>query len=604
VSRARVIGRDDPRRRRERGAIGILTPVVLLAIAIPVMMLGIDVGRLAWNRRELQEIADLAALDAMRAFGQCRETSEDPVAAAQASALRNGYDGNLADAPNKVEIGTVTTDANHLRHFTAGGTAATATAIRVFATRQVPFTIIASAFLPGSATLQVEAVASRVAEAGISAGSFAARFDTSDSWAWNATLGPLLGEPLSLSAISYQGLADANFTLGDLKAAANVGSLEELLDLELSAPEYLNLLADAVSDGGSASVVSTLNSLAGSADATLSVTLGDIIQVASGAHDAALDAQLNALDMLAVGAQVARGDAAVLISPLGLTIPGLASATAQLRIVQAPHVAIGAPGQDASGKWNTEVHTGQVRLAINLSLGNKSILGISVPVGIDLFVEAAQTDAHLDAIDCADADDPIHRAVVGVEPGIVRLGIGKFPDFMNSADPVPSKLTDVKVTLPPIIPFGPPVTVQVAEVTGFSDIDFQSSGIDLRFDGPFVDQIPVPSEENTQTVGTPLADAISNALAALLASSELQVTAVNGAVPLTTSQKNTVLTTVTNALQPVLSGPPALTGLDDYLTSLFDALGISLGGADITVTWLNAGQKRADGEVYGPVLVK
>jgi uncharacterized membrane protein len=592
-----VIGRDDPRRRCERGAIGMLTPVVLLSIAIPVLMLAIDVGRLAWSRRQLQEIADLAALDAMRAFGQCRETSEDPVAAAQASAARNGYDGNLADAPNVVELGSVTPDANHVRHFTAGGTAATATAVRVFATRQVPFTIIASTFLPGSATLQVEAVASRVAKASISAGSFAARFDTADSWAWNATLGPLLGEPLSLSAVSYQGLADANFTLGDLKAAANVGSLDELLDLQLSAPEYLDLLADAVSDGGSASAVSTLNALAGSADAALKVTLGDIVHLTAGASDAAFDAQLNALDMLAVGAQLARGDAAVLISPLGVTVPGLASATAQLRIVQAPDVAIGAPGQDANGKWNTEVHTGQVRLAINLSLGNKPILGFTVPVGIDLFVEAAQTDAYLDAIDCADADDPVHRAVVGVEPGLVRLGIGKFPDFMNSDDPEPSKLTDVKMTLPPIIPLGPPVTATVAEVTGFSDIHFQSSGVDLRFDGPFVDQIDVPSEDNTKTVGTPLGDAISNALATLLASSELDVTLV-GTVPLTTSQKNTVLSTVTSLLQPVL------TGFDPYLTSLFDALGISLGGADITVEWLNAKQKRAGGEVYGPVLVK
>ena len=59
-----------------------------------------------------------------------------------------------------------------------------------------------------------------------------------------------------------------------------------------------------------------------------------------------------------------------------------------------------------------------------------------------------------------------------------------------------------------------------------------------------------------------------------------------------------MLTTVTNALQPVL------TGLDAQLTGLFDALGISLGGADITVMSLNAGQKRAGGEVYGPVLVK
>jgi hypothetical protein len=37
----------------------------------------------------------------------------------------------------------------------------------------------------------------------------------------------------------------------------------------------------------------------------------------------AFDAQLNALDMLAVGAQVARGDAPSVLSPLGVSIPGV-----------------------------------------------------------------------------------------------------------------------------------------------------------------------------------------------------------------------------------------------------------------------------------------
>jgi uncharacterized membrane protein len=572
------IQRAAARRRRERGAIQFATPSVIL-LAIFVAALAVDVGRLAWNKRQLQEVADIAALDAMRAFGQCRENSGDPVAAAQASAVRNGYDGNLAATPNKVEIGSVSTQADGVRKFTAGGVAATATAVRVFATRQVPFTMIASALLPGEATLQAEAVAAREAIGSLSAGSFAARFDTGDSPAWNGTLGPLLGGNVALSAVSYQGLADANFALGDLVAAANVGSLEELLDLELSAPEYLNLLADALSDGGGeSSVVATLNALAGSIDAALSVTLGDILDVTAGAGDAAFDAQLNALDMLAVGAQVARGDAAVLIDPLGVTVPGLLSATAQLRIVQAPRIALpGPPGKDASGEWNTEVRTGQVRMAINLNLGNHSILGISVPVGADLFVEAAQTAAHLDAIDCADASDPVHRVVVGAEPGLVRLGLGKYPDFMNSPDPEPSKFADVKLSLPLL------GTIKVAEVTGFSDIPFQSAGIDLDFTGPFVPQIDEPSEDNTQTVGTPLGDGISNALATLIANSDVQVVAV-GAVSLSASQVTSATGGVTNLLEPVL------TALDEPLTSIFDALGISLGGADITILSLGSGR--------------
>ncbi len=574
--------RADPRRRRERGAIGFATPVVLLVIAIPVAMLAVDVGRLAWNRRQLQQIADVGAIDAMRAFGQCRENPGDPVAAAQASAVRNGYDGNLAAAPNKVEIGRVTKQPSGVRQFTAGGVPATATAVRVFATRQVPFTMIASALMPGSATLPAAAVAAREAIAGLTAGSFAARLDTSDSPLYDELFSELLGGDVSLSAVSYQGLADATFSLGDLVAAAGVGSLEELLALELTGPQYLSLLADALSDGGSASAAATLNAVAGAVDAGLSVVLGDVIDVAAGV-DAAFDARLNAFDMLDVGAQVARGDSAVVLDS-ALDLPGLNNSV-QLRIVQAPPVAFGAPGKDANGDWNTVVRTGQVRMEINLALGNLPLLG-GQPVSADLFVEAAQTQAHLDAIDCADASDPVHRVVVGAEPGLVRLGIGKYPDFENSPDPVPSDLVNLKL-----------LGLTVAKITGFADVPFQSAGIDLDFEGPFVPQIDAPSEENTQTVGTPLGDGLSNALSTLLGNAELEVVALGGPL-LTLSQQNNALTAVTNMLQP------ALTQIDEPLLALFNALGLTLGGADITVLSLEADAGRREPGVDQPALAR
>lgn len=575
--------RVDARRRRERGAIDYMAALVMLFIAVPVIALAVDVGRLAWNRRQLQEVADIAALDAMRAFGQCREESGDPVAAAQASAVRNGYDGNLALAPNQVQIGSVST-VSGVRQFTAGGEAATATAVRVLATREVPFTLIANAILPGQARLQAEAVAARSVMGRLSAGSFAARFDTSDSPLWDDVVPQLLGGDFSLSAVSYQGLADAHLTLGELVAAANVASLEQLLALELTAPEYLSLLADALSDGGDASAAATLESIAGAVDAGLTLMIGDILEVAAGTSDAALEAQLNALDMLAIGAQVARGDAAISINPLGITVPGVATATAQVRIVQAPKIAFGYPGKNASGDWNTTARTGQVRMAITLGLtAGLGLLG-NQPVALRLFVEAAQTEAHLAAIDCADASDPIHRAVVAAEPGLVRLGIGEYPDFENSPDPVATKLVDLKLT---VFPLG---SITVAEITGFADVPFQSAGVDLHFDGPFVPQIDEPSEDNTQTIGAPLGDALANALDTLLADTTLTVVPIPLLPTLTISQQNSALAGLTSSLTPVLAG------LDAPLGSLFDTLGISLGGADITI--LAIGTKAPDSDQW------
>jgi uncharacterized membrane protein len=119
----------------------------------------------------------------------------------------------------------------------------------------------------------------------------------------------------------------------------------------------------------------------------------------------------------------------------------------------------------------------------------------------------------------------------------------------------------------------------VATITGFADVPFQSAGIDLRFDGPFVPQIDVPSEDNSQTVGTPLGDGVTNALATLLANAELEVVVLNPP-GLSLGQTTTVLDGVTNVLQP------ALTAIDDQLLDLFNALGLTLGGADVTILWV------------------
>jgi hypothetical protein len=164
------------------------------------------------------------------------------------------------------------------------------------------------------------------------------------------------------------------------------------------------------------------------------------------------------------------------------------------------------------------------------------------------------------------------RALVGAEPGLVRLGVGSFPDFENSPDPVPSDVVQLNGL------FGVPL----AKVTAAADLPFQSSPQAMRFDGPFVPAIPEPSEDNTDTVGTPLGDGVATALAGMLGNTALQVQLL-GALPLPVSQA-TVLNPLSNLLQPVL------VALDGPLTSLFEMLGVHLGGADVTVLSLHASQ--------------
>ncbi len=564
--------RPSPRDRRRAGAIQYAVPAALILTMI-VGALAVDVGRMSWNKRELQSIADIAAIDAMREFGQCRETLGDPIAAAQASAARNGYPGDLTQPPNVVEVGGIAS-VGGVREFTAGGPAATATAVRVFATRSVPFTLIAGAFLPGQASLSAEAVATREAYASIQAGSFAARVDSDDSELLDQVFGGLLGGNVAVDALGYERLLGATLSVGDLVTAAGVGGVDELLALQLPANQYLELVADAVADGGNAAAAAVLNDVAAVADGSRVVEIAAVRDVVPGAGAPAREALLNAFDMLDVGAQVAVGDNAVVIDPLAATVPGVASTSMRLRIVQSPRIAVGPPGRDADGAWLTSVRTGQVRMALEIRLLNGIALLGPEPLNVDVFVEGAPTVAHLDAIDCADADDPVHRVVVGAEPGLVRLGIGHYPNFDTSPDPVPSELVSVVVPLPLL----PDPTVKV---TAAADVPFQSSPQDLRYDGPFRPAIDEVSEDNTQTVGTPLGDGMSNALSSLLSQTTLDVEVLGGGLPVAEGE---VLTAASDLLGPVL------TQLDGPMTSLFAMLGIHVGGADVTVLSLNADQ--------------
>lgn len=119
-------------RARQRGAIGVLGSLVL-ALGVLFMALSVDSGRLFLEQRRLQKIADSAALDASRAL--CGAAAADLAAvraAAQASALRNGYGGNVSTEPGIVQVGNTSPDAAGLRQFT-GAALESATAVQVTA---------------------------------------------------------------------------------------------------------------------------------------------------------------------------------------------------------------------------------------------------------------------------------------------------------------------------------------------------------------------------------------------------------------------------------------------------------------------------------------
>jgi Predicted membrane protein len=356
--------------------------------------------------------------------------------------------------------------------------------------------------------------------------------------------------------VGYQGLADANLRLLDLiEASADIGTVNELLDAEMRLADFVLLTAEALSNQPDAPVatVETLRAIRAGIDGDLMFKLGDLLDITTANPEAAADTSLNVFDLLVMSAQVANGKNAVAIPKLSVDIPNVAGISATLYLIEPPQIAIGPAGKDADGDWKTEVKTAQVKLGVHMDLANLP-LGVAT-AGLDLYVEAAQTTAWLDSIQCPRAVEPNGMVTVGAQPGIARVGIGQ----LGPGGEVTGPANVAKVTLPGIIPVVVAVTAQ-ANVPLVSDLQ---SPID--FPGPF------PSEQ--QMVDTALSHALTNGLDGL--ASKPGLLHIDPCLPL-------VCETVENALLEILR--PVIQALgEEALTPLLEALGITLGGADLQV---------------------
>lgn len=556
------------RARRQGGSV-MLIAVLALAVGgfLFVAAMGVDLGRIAWEKRRLQNTADLAALDAMRSVGRCSEQAGDPGAAARASATRNGYPGDASAAPNLVQTGSLET-VDGVREFRPGGAPEQATALRVLLHHAIPRTLLAGAFLPGTAALRSEGVATRDVEAGLQIGSFAARFDASDALLLDQILNGMLGSSASLDAASYEGLVDAQITLGDLvDAHASALTVEELLAAEMSAGEYFGLVASALSRSGQSDVAASAGEFGGGASVPQTIALGDLIEVTPGNEEAALDAVLDAFDLVNLGAQLIHGDQALTLDPLAVSVPG-AEADMTIQMISPPRLAVGPPGRGADGEWLTEVHTGQSRIALGLDLLD-DVPGIAAPVAVrvDLYIDAARSRAWLEAIDCADRSDPAHEVVAGVEPGMVRFGLGQFVDLGGSGEVEAGEVATITL----------PLLGDVARVTASGEVSFQGAARTLRFRGPFP---PAVQSVSTRTVGTPPAEAMASALASMISETRLEVELL-GALPLSVGEAE-LLDSIRQTVEP------AIGALGIVLEPVLGSLGIHLGGADVSIVSLDA----------------
>jgi uncharacterized membrane protein len=406
---------------RQRGAIGLMATLTL-AMALVFALVVIDSGRLYLEKRNLQRVADMAALEAATRGGDC-STGATATAYATASAQRNGFaipsDGRTLD----VACGALTLDADNLRMF--GIDNSKSEAIRVVASHVVTQSLaggIGALFggAPAGSTLTMRASAVAALPpplASLTIRSSALTFDSSKAAITSLLFGGLLGGNVNISAAGWNGLVSSNISL--------LGYLDRLkIDLGLTAAGYDQVLGNTLNVsqliqtavnvldpngtlGASATIVS-LQALKVAAGTT-SVVLGNLLHVESGTDISALAVNLKAFDLIEGVVQLANKQNG-LVATLPINLAGLAQITARVQVLQPPQLsAIGNPKNAALAPLGPDriyVRTAQVKTLLSINLPVLDAITPLVNAVLDLVAPLTNTLKallHLDLVGVVDS---------------------------------------------------------------------------------------------------------------------------------------------------------------------------------------------------------
>ena len=421
--------------RDERGAVLILG-ALFAGIAVLAAALAIDVGALVLEKRTNQRIADLASLDGVR--GLTAAAPQRPVveSLAIASAERNGFsvDPATRSCPFGANGATYTADGGarwmriEVGKQTATGFAPTTCpaaailetlfpvtndAVRVFVSSPVGFNFApgggretASAVSaldvnpgnPGQTTTGSNRAAVEVGSTGVSVNAtHASLLNTIFQTTGNPT-GVPLGDPpgnLAVTALGYQGLADATFSLEELATELGIsaGTVDEVLAADFGYDELLTaaaLIADRNNQDEVAVTITEIEERTIPLDFDARHQDIDFSQLLAGVSGGAetfngssvADTQLSVLELLEGAAMLADGDH-LLSVPLTGTVPlptGATVASASVQVIEAPRQSLWGPAQQSA-------ETAQLRATLTLrvpvSVAGLGVLNIDLPVDIE-----------------------------------------------------------------------------------------------------------------------------------------------------------------------------------------------------------------------------
>ena len=390
---------------RQRGAIGLMAALTL-TLALAFMLLVVDTGRLYLEKRSLQRVADMAALEAATRGGDCSAGSTANTYAT-ASAQRNGFAIPSTGRALAVACGTLTLDADNLRVF--GADPSKSEAIRVIASHVVQQSIAGgigalAGGAPAGSTLTLSATAVAALPppvASLTIRSAALTFDDSKAAITSLLFGGLLGGNVSISAVGWNGLVNTDISLlsylNRLKVdlGLTAGGYDQVLGSTVNVSQLIQTAINVLGTNGTLAASQAIVGLQALkvAAGTTSVVLGNMLHVESGTDISTLAVNFKAFDLIEGFVQLANKTNALVASfPIDI---GLAIITVRVQVMEPPQLsAIGNPKNAALaplGPNRIYVRTAQVKTLLSINLPVLDAITPLVNAVIDLAAPLTNT---------------------------------------------------------------------------------------------------------------------------------------------------------------------------------------------------------------------
>ncbi|HEY3637060.1 MAG TPA: TadG family pilus assembly protein [Rhizomicrobium sp.] len=534
--------------REERASIAVITGISM------VMFVGfsgaaVDFGSVYLQSRQLQGVADLAAMSAAGNLNQAQTAAQDTV----------NQNGLPAGTTATAVVGTYTPDGSIPvnQRFTPNGSSPNAAQVTVTSNASIYFARI----LLGKNSIPVSRTA--VAASGqLASFSIGTQLAGLQGGVENALLSSLTGSSVSLSVMDYNSLLNANVDLfqymGALATRLNLTgvSFNQTLQTQVQSGTAVAAIADVLKAAGNSGAASAVYAIANAANQQ-QVDLGQLLNLGPYQDQDYIETNgpsgfsVNALDMANAVLELAQGGRQVQLN-LNSTIPGVSSITAWLAIGQRPS---NSPWLTITDDNSMVISTAQARLYIDAQIAPVGLSGISV-INLPVYVELASAQAKLSSVAC----EPTNPEAVNlsVSPSIGETAIG-------SIDTGQLNNFTQELTISPATMINVPLLMQVTgqSIINLGGNDWQNVSFDA-------------SDIQNQTVKTVSTNnAITAALTSLVGNLSLNVNLLGlnlGLSPNAVTQA--VDTSIGNVAQPLDSVVNELTGL----------LGVGLGEADV---WVN-----------------